>query len=127
MRALAALAVLLLVAACGSESGSEGRESAAPGPEDAVETLLMSLEAGSCPDVKAIVVTPATVDCEVIATLEGSFAEEGIDLADVTYTAEDLADESGSVSTDWGNDEPAESWQVERIDGVWKVVFDSVE
>lgn len=129
MRALAALAVFLVVAACGSESGSEGPDPASggAGAEDAVRQLLTALEAGSCPDVKAVVLTPATVDCEVIGTLEGSFADEGIDLADVAYQAGDVTAESGSVTTDWGNGEPADSWQVERIDGVWKVVFDSVE
>lgn len=125
MKALAALTVFLLAAACGSESEPGG--SASSRPEDAVEQLLTSLEAGSCPDVKDIVLTPSTVDCEMIDSLEGSFADEGVDLADVTYTAGEVVADSGTVSVDWGNGDAEESWNVERVDGTWKVVFDSVE
>lgn len=125
MKALAALTVFLLAAACGSESEPGG--STSPGPEDAVEQLLTSLEAGSCADVKEIVVTPSTIDCEMIESLEGSFADEGVDLADVTYTAGEVVADSGTVTVDWGDDDAEESWNVERVDGTWKVVFDSVE
>ncbi len=130
MKALAGVTMFVVMAGCGfsSESGStSGDNSGGATPEEAVTMLLTSLEAGSCADVKEIVLTPATVDCEMIGTLKGSFADEGVDLADVTYTAGDIADGSGSVTTDWGNGDAADTWQVEKIDGVWKVVFDSVE
>lgn len=126
MRSLIALTVFLLVAACGSDSVSEGPDSGSSDPEFVVKQLLMSLEAGSCTDVKDVVLTPATVDCEMIGTLQGSFKDEGIDLDDVTYTT-DVEEGSGSVTADWGTDDPDGSWQVERIYGAWKVVFDSVE
>lgn len=126
MRTLIALAVLLVVAGCGSESDSEGPDSGRSNPEFVVKQLLSSLEAGSCTDVKDVVLTPAAVDCEMVGTLQGSFADDGIDLADVSYTT-DVEEGSGSVTADWGNGDPDASWQVERIYGAWKVVFDSAE
>lgn len=127
MRALAALTVLLLVAACGSESGSDGPETAATGPEDAVRQLLTALESGSCSGVKDVVLAPATIDCEMVGSMEGSLADEGVAIDDVTYATGEIVDESGSVTTGWGDGEDGSTWQVERIDGTWKVVFDSVE
>lgn len=127
MRAFAALTVLLLVAACGSESGSDGSETPAAGPEDAVRQLLTALESGNCSGVKDVVLTPATVDCEMVGSMEGSLADEGVAIDDVTYATDDIVDDSGSVTTGWGDGEEGSSWQVERVAGTWKVVFDSVE
>lgn len=132
MKILAVLAVVLLAAACGAESGTDDARptTAAPeaaGPEDAVRRLLTAMEAGSCSGVKDVVLTPATVDCEMIAGLEGSLAEEGIAVSDVSYAAGETVDSSSTVTTDWGNGEASDSWQVERVGGTWKVIFDSVE
>lgn len=134
MRTFAVLVMLLLVGACGagssdSDSDSEADSEAvsAVGPEKAVEQLLTALEAGSCKDVKKLVVTPAAIDCEMIASLAGSYAADGIDLADVTYAVDDIIGDSGAVNADMGDGKPADSWNVERFDGTWKVVFDSEE
>lgn len=132
MRTLAALTVFLLVAACGSEPGSDGSDpaTAAPAsgkPEDAVEKLLTALEAGSCSGVKDVVLTPATVDCEMVGTMAGSLADEGVALGDITYVVDEIVADSGSVTTGTGSDDETSTWQVERVDGAWKVIFDSVE
>jgi hypothetical protein len=136
MKSSLAVVALLLVSACGSDSepsagGSsspaEPTESQSAAPARAVERLVASLEAGSCEDVKTIVVTPSLVDCEVIESLGGSFADQGVALDDVTYSVDEIEGDSGTVAVDWGTGEADESWQVERIDGEWKVIFDSVE
>ncbi|MET0929684.1 MAG: hypothetical protein ABWX74_09200 [Aeromicrobium sp.] len=128
MRSLATVAVVALLAlgACGSDPGSDAA-SPQSGPADAVEQLLRSLEAGSCPEVKAIVVTPATVDCDQVETLAGSFEDEGVDLDDVSYAAGRVEGDSVVVTIDWGTGEPEEAWDVERVGDSWKVIFDSVE
>ena len=127
MKLVAALvAVPLLLAACGSGSGSEG--AGAPGaasPEAALTVFLAGLEAGSCDDVKQVVVTPATVDCELVQSLGGSFAEEGIDLDGVSLDAGEVSGDSAVVTIDWGTDQADETWDVQRIDGRWRVLFDS--
>lgn len=140
MRRLLAAAALVVLAACGSE-GSAGPEAtggttpsattAAPdeqpsAPERAVETLMRSLDDGDCAAVQAIVVTPATVDCDVVRQAEGSFADEGIVLDDVIYAGGPVEDSSSTVTITWGNEYPDESYDVEKVDGTWRVVFDSV-
>jgi hypothetical protein len=132
MKSLLAAVALLLVSACGtgSDGGSDPGGSTDDGAALAVEQLVTALEAGSCDDVKDVVVNPAAVDCEVVESLEGSFADEGVDLAEVTYEAGEVTDDSATVTIGWGGDDaenPDETWDVERIDGTWKVLFDSVE
>jgi hypothetical protein len=122
MPAATALAALLLASACGS-SDSEG----SPGPEAAVTRLLTALEAGSCEDVKDVVVTPDLVDCEMIADLKGGYADDGVDLADVRTSRGEVFDGSTTVTVDLGGDEADQTWQVERVGGAWKVLFDSEE
>ncbi len=122
MRLLVAAALLVLVSACGSDP-----QAPTVSPEDTVEQFLASMEAGRCDDVKELVVTPSAVDCDLVGVLSGSFAEEGIELADVTYRAGEVEGDSSSVTVSWPTDEPDDSYEVERIDGVWKVMFDSVE
>ncbi|MET0447751.1 MAG: hypothetical protein ABW004_05070 [Aeromicrobium sp.] len=122
---LLAVAALLLVAACGSGSDPSDGPTTSSGAAAAVETLVATLEDGDCPGVKAIVVTPATVDCDLVESLAGSFSEEGIDLDAVTYEAGPVEGGSSTVTIGWGPDEADEEWQAERVDDTWKVLFDS--
>ena len=125
MRFLAAPAVaaLVLVSACGSSDTGAGAAS----PEDAVSRLLTALEDGSCSGVRDVVVTPDLVDCEMVEDLQGGYAADGIDLDDVSLSAGEVVDDSASVTADLGAGQDAETWQVERVDGSWKVLFDSEE
>ena len=122
MRPLVTVAVtgLLLLGACGSDAAG-----AANSPEGAVQELMASLEAGSCPRVKTIVVTPDAIDCEMIETLRDGYADDGVDLDDADFTAGEVVDGSATVTVDLGGGEDDQAWQVERVDGTWKVLFDS--
>jgi hypothetical protein len=118
-----------LAAACGSDAGSSGDAGDAGGaatPEKAVRQLMTSLEAGSCDDVRAVVVTPDLVDCEMIGELEGGYAADGVDLDGVRLETGEVVDGSTTVtaSVDGQDDE---TWQVERVDGSWRVLLDSEE
>jgi hypothetical protein len=128
MKTLAAAALLVLVGACGSDpapTSTSGTASPRGGPDDAVRQLMTSLDAGSCDDVKDLVVTPATVDCDQLTTLAGSFSDA--DLAQASFEAGPVEGDSTTVTITWRNGDPAEIWQAERIDGTWKVLFDSVD
>jgi len=123
IRRCVAVAVLLLVAACGSDPAPSGSDAAG----DAVEKLLTALDDGSCADVKKIVLTPDDIDCEQIETLAGSYTDQGIDLDDISVTTGEVNGGSTTVTVDLGIDDPDETWQAERVDGSWRVIFDSVE
>ncbi len=124
--ASAATAALMLASACGSDAGSD-TEAGGSSPEDAVSTLMSALEDGSCARVRDVVVTPDLIDCESIETLQGGYAADGVDLDDATLSAAEVVDDSSSVTVDLGGDEDDQTWQVERVDGSWKVLFDSEE
>lgn len=87
--------------------------------------LMASLEAGSCPRVQAIVVTPDAIDCEMIGTLRDGYADDGVDLDDADVSAGEVVDGSTTVTVDLGAGEADQTWQVERVGGSWKVLFDS--
>lgn len=123
MMRLAAVAALLVVAACGPDAEASGPDGAA----DAVKELLTAVEAGSCPDVQGVVVTPDTIDCEQIGQLRGTYADQGVDLDDVTVTAGEANGSSVVVTVDLGTDDADETWQAEQVDGSWRVLFDSQE
>lgn len=123
VKLFAAVAVCLLVAACGAESS----DSDAAGAGDAVKELMASVDAGSCPDVKRIVLTPDAIDCEQIQDLAGSYSSAGVDLDDVSVSVGEVVDRSATVTVDIGSDDDDEQWQVEKVDGSWRVMFDSVE
>ncbi|QGG42563.1 hypothetical protein [Aeromicrobium yanjiei] len=147
MRRLLAVAALVLVSACGSDgssgpgegtasrpsapatstttSPSGGKPSTAPGPARAVETMMRALDEGDCRAMRRIVVTPSAVDCEVVHAAKDTFADEGIDLDEVVYTAGRVNGSSSTVTITWGNDTPDESYDVERVGSRWRVVFDS--
>jgi hypothetical protein len=139
MRSLVALCLLVVIGGChGSGSGSPAPSptptSATSGPspahaptdpEIAVEKLMRALDDGDCAAVKHVVVTPSEVDCGLVTEAAGSFAAEGIDLDQVRYRATKPEDDSVTVEITWGNDYPTESYDVQRIDGDWRVVFDS--
>jgi hypothetical protein len=123
MLRLAAVAFLLLTAACGSDPAPPSADSAG----DAVTRLLRALDAGSCTAVKKIVVTPDAIDCEEVGQLRGSYTEEGVNLNKVKTSTGKVNGSSATVTVDLGTDDADESWQVERVGGAWRVVFDSVE
>jgi hypothetical protein len=123
MKHLAAVAVLSLVAACGLSSDPEERS----GAGDVVRELLVAVDAGSCPEVKRLVVTPDAIDCEQIQDLGGSYSQEGVDLDELSVSVGEIVDGSATVTADLGAGQEHEQWQVERLDGSWKVLFDSVE
>jgi hypothetical protein len=139
MRSLAALCLLVVIGGCdGSGSGSPAPSptptsaTSAPSqdhtptaPEIAVEKLMRALDDGDCAAVKRVVVTPSEVDCGLVTEAAGSFAAEGIDLDQVRYRATKAEDESVTVEITWGNEYPTESYEMQRVDGAWRVVFDS--
>lgn len=138
MKTLLAVAVLTLVgvSACGSDasdptspskpSASTSAPVASSGAADAVKQLMTALEAGDCDQAKAVVVTPDTIDCEVIESLASSYENEGVAVADGSFDESDVEGESGAVTVSWDGADP-ETWNVEQIDGQWKVLFDSEE
>lgn len=139
MRRLVAVAALLVVAACGTSDPPESAEPSTPAstapsatpapalspPEAAVDALMRALDEGDCKAAQRLVVTPSELGCDVVEQSKGSFADEGIDLDGVTYRAGAVHDASTTVSITWGNDYPAESYDVQKVDGRWRVVFDS--
>jgi hypothetical protein len=120
MRLLVASAALLLVAACGTDDGA-----GAGSPEGAVSDLMAALEKGSCDDVKDVVVTPDDIDCEMIGTLKGGYEADGVDLDAIDLSADDPVDGSATVTVDLGTDDADQTWQVQKVGGSWKVLFDS--
>ena len=139
MRRLVAVGALLVLAACGTSDPPDPPEPATPStppsttttartlsaPEAAVDALMRALDAGDCKAAKKLVVTPSELGCDVVGQNKDSFADEGIDLDDVIYRAGAVHDASATVSITWGNGYPTESYDVQRVDGRWKVIFDS--
>lgn len=134
MKKLLAVVSLVVLAACGTSDDPGGKSprpsssttSAAPsGAAGAVEQLMRALDAGDCPAARKAVLTPAELDCGLVRDSAGSFAEEGNDLADATYTAGPTQGSTARVTIDWGSGNPEESYDVEKVDGRWLVVFDS--
>lgn len=138
MRLMVAVGTVLLVAACGtSERGpqepaspSSTTATATPAPtlspaESAVDALMRALDAGDCAAARRLVLSPAELTCDLVEQSEGSFAAEGIDLDDVVYRAGAVHGSSSTVSITWGNDYPTESYDLQKVGGHWKVVFDS--
>ncbi|MET0819330.1 MAG: hypothetical protein ABWY58_00070, partial [Aeromicrobium sp.] len=74
---------------------------------------------------KDLVVTPDEIDCEMIGTLKGDYASDGVDLDDIELSSAEPVDGSTTVTVDLGTDEADQTWQVQQIDGDWKVLFDS--
>lgn len=134
MKLLLAAASLIVLAACGASDSGGAEPSGSPsspvvtptGAAAAVEQLMLALDAGDCAAARRLVVTPSELDCDVVRSSEGSFADEGNDLADATFSADDAQGPSTSVTIDWGSANPDETYDVEKIDGRWLVVFDSV-
>lgn len=133
MKQIAAVAVMLVAAACGT---SDPPKPAAPSPttstatalapaEASVDALMRALDAGDCKAAKRLVVTPSELGCDVVEQSKDSFADEGIDLDEVTYRAGAVQDASATVSVTWGNGYPTESYDVQKVGDQWKVVFDS--
>lgn len=129
-----AVVTLLLVpaaalGACGSGSGSSDSGGAgtagAAAPDTAVVSLLRAVDAGSCDAALKVVVTPDDLDCDQVASLKGSYSDDGVDLDSVTTTVGDVVDGSTTVTVDLGTDDPDEQWQAEQVDGRWRVLFDS--
>jgi len=86
---------------------------------------MRALDAGDCTTAKRLVVTPSELGCDVVEQSKDSFADEGIDLDEVRYRAGAVHDASTTVSIRWGNGYPTESYDVQKVGGRWKVVFDS--
>jgi hypothetical protein len=124
---------MLVVAACGTSDPPTPTKSprtsstvhALAPAEAAVDALMRALDAGDCAAAKRLVVTPSELGCDVVEQSKDSFADEGIDLDEVTYRAGAVHGDSATVSITWGNGYPTESYDVQRIGDRWKVVFDS--
>ena len=137
MRLLLAMGALLVVAACGTSDPPPARTASTPTrtttapsqslapAEAAVDALMRALDAGDCKAARTLVVTPSELTCDVVELSKDSFADEGIDLDEVVYRAGPVHDASSTVDITWGNGYPTESYDVQKIDGRWKVVFDS--
>ncbi|KAA1397338.1 hypothetical protein [Aeromicrobium ginsengisoli] len=138
MRLLLAMGALLVVAACGGSDPPEASPASSPTPtrtatsapalEPAaavVDALMRALDAGDCKAARKLVVTPSELGCDVVEQSKDSFADEGIDLDEVTYRVGAVHDASATVRITWGNGYPTESYDVQRIGSRWKVVFDS--
>jgi len=137
MRLLLAVGALLVVAACGTSDPPATPATSAPTrttttpvrslapAEAAVDALMRALDAGDCKAARKLVVSPAELTCDVVELSKDSFADEGIDLDEVVYRAGPVHDASSTVDITWGNGYPTESYDVQKIGGRWKVVFDS--
>lgn len=137
MRLMLAMGALLVVAACGTSDPPETPPTSAPTrttttpskslapAEAAVDALMRALDAGDCKAARKLVVSPAELTCDVVELSKDSFADEGIDLDEVVYRAGPVHDASSTVDITWGNGYPTESYDVQKIGGRWKVVFDS--
>ena len=134
MRLWLAMGALLVVAACGSSDPPEDPPTSTPTTTSApvlepaaaaVDGLMRALDAGDCKAARALVVTPSELGCDVVEQSKDSFADEGIDLDEVSYRVGAVHDASATVSITWGNGYPTESYDVQRIGSRWKVVFDS--
>lgn len=124
---IAAIALIVTAGACGPQGTSEPGATARSGansPEEAVRSLTTALEAGDCAAAQANVVDAGALDCDMVAAAKGSFADDGIDLDASTFRASTPNGPSASVEADWGNG-TKEPFEVELIDGRWKVNFDS--
>ena len=86
---------------------------------------MRALDAGDCKKAKQLVVTPSELGCDVVEQNKDSFADEGIDLDEVVYRVGKVYDDSATVKITWNNGYPTESYDVQRVGGRWKVVFDS--
>ena len=132
-RTLALLAVfptLLLTASCAAGDAKDDSKppvgaGGATSPDGAVRDLVRALEAGDCVAVKKIVLQPSAVDCGTVSETEGTFADDGISLSKVRYTAGQVVGGSAQVAVRWGNGDPAESFDVQKVDDLWLVLFDS--
>ncbi len=120
MRRVAVACLLLMLAACASEP-----EPAKPTPEQVVETLIRAIEDGDCETVKRVVVTPSAIDCAQVGEAASMLVVEGVDIDDVRYEAGKIAGDSTTVTIIWSKDLPPEQIDVQRVDGKWRVVFDS--
>jgi len=136
MRLAVAMGVLLVAAACGTSDPPERSPASTPArtatsapalepAAAAVDALMRALDAGDCKAARKLVVTPTELGCDVVEQSKDSFADEGIDLDEVSYRVGAVHDASATVSITWGNGYPTESYDVQRIGTRWKVVFDS--
>jgi hypothetical protein len=133
MRMLLASALTLVLVACGSSTSSPddaARPTPAPTPtlppESVVEQLVRALDEGDCEAAKDAVLTPSALDCDLVEESRGQFDAEGIDPEEVRYRTTERVGDSATVHIDWGTkDAPGEEYQLVRVDGAWKVEFDS--
>jgi hypothetical protein len=115
VRHLVAVTALLLAAGCGAE----------PGPEDAAEAYVRGLEAGDCEAVKAVVLTPAAIDCTTVTESAGLYSADGIDLDETAFEGGKVVDDSTTVRVEWGAGQPSSELELQRMGDDWLVVTDS--
>lgn len=139
LRLLAAVVTVFALTACDTAEPGPSRTTPAPstttasattvpvttGPSRAVDRLMRALNEGDCKAVKDLVVSPSEIDCGLVAEATGTFEAEGIDLDAVRYRRGSIVGDSTTVTIDWANGYPTESYDVQRVDGTWLVVFDS--
>ncbi len=129
MRAVVSVVVLLVLVACGASEP----EPAAPAStaarasttEQAVEALMRALEDGDCATVKTVVVRRTEIDCAQVGEASGMLVAEGTDIDEVRYADGEITGDSATVTITWRDDLPAETIDLQRVDGRWLVVFDS--
>ncbi|MEH3032707.1 MAG: hypothetical protein PGN07_01375 [Aeromicrobium erythreum] len=145
MRVLTMSLTGLLLAGLGACGGDDDREtpeptstastrSASPTPADdrdpaaQVRRLVAAIDDGDCRTVRRLVVTPDAVDCSDIEASQGTLADEGIELDRVRYVVVERTSSDARVRVDWtpGRESvPAESFDLQRVAGAWRVVLDS--
>lgn len=113
--------LLVALAACGGETVAPDKA----GPQDAVESLLRALNAGNCTAAKRVVVAPSLLDCGQVDETAGTVTAAGIDLDEVRYRVATVVANSTTVEVTTPNGNPQGSYDVQRVDGTWRVVFDS--
>lgn len=117
---VAAVCALLSLAGCGSDDDAQDA------PATAVESMLRALDDGDCEAARKVVVTPSLIDCEYVRGLSGMFSAEGLELDDVDFqVVEQVGPDQATVEIDYQDGQQPETYEVQRVDGRWLVLFDS--
>lgn len=108
----------VLLVGCGRESvdSSTGPDAA----ESALRQYLVAADAGDCDAVKESVLDPDGVECSDVREQKGRWTGDGADVRQVPMEVE-VVEDSAMVTVEWP-DEQAELWDLQVVDGAWRVV-----